>query len=55
LYDLVADPAESRPLPAPELARFGAAFVEAAIAARAHVATFRGRTDNSGEGRFGGD
>lgn len=55
LFDLVADPAEAHPLPATDLARFGAPFAAACARARAHVATFHGRTDNHGNGRFQGE
>jgi arylsulfatase A-like enzyme len=55
LFDLVADPAEAHPLPPTDLARFGPAFVAACARARDHVATFHGRTDNHGNGRFQGE
>lgn len=55
LFDLVADPAETRPLPATDLARFGPAFAAACDRARAHVATFHDRSDNHGNGRFQGE
>lgn len=55
LFDLAADPAEAHPLPVADVERFGAAFADAVARARAHVATFRGRADNHGNGAFQGE
>jgi len=52
LFDLAADPGERSPLPAADLARFGADFGAEVGRARALVATFPTRTDNEGSGRF---
>lgn len=55
LYDLAADPAETHALAATDAPRFGAAFVAAIARARALVATFPGRSDNHGDGKFRGE
>lgn len=54
VYDLVADPAEERPLDPAEAARFGPDFAAEIERARALIATFPGRADNDGTGRFTG-
>jgi choline-sulfatase len=54
VYDLGADPGEEHPLPAGEVARFGPEFAAEVDRAKALIATFPGRSDNDGTGRFTG-